>query len=285
LNLVLSEQSVPFDGHWWVDSRQSTLYTKADILTAITPATGFPRTTDEPRGSGAAVVFFWPINFVNRRFMAKQRGTANNEAIPTAGRIFPDGTILEILRDASSQELALIRCRGESAEIGANVTHADQAYTVIPLDLSVAAATRFPNTVGPPESATGLFTDVHAVLRRCLRQPDQVVTALVFAVFVSWLSPALTMTPIISIFAPLGSPKNIALQLLDLLCRRPLRLVGVKRGELLRAPMSIGPTLLLDEPDLQPNMQLLLQASARRGSHVLNGQGTRNVRPENSRVW
>jgi hypothetical protein len=209
--------------------------------------------------------------------MAKQCAAAHTEPIPTAGRIFADGTVLEVLRDASSQELALIRYRGESAEIGTTVTHLDQVYRVVPLDSRVAAAIRFPNTVGPPESATGLFTDVHAVLHRCLQQPAQVVTALVFAIFVSWLSPALTMTPIISIFAPLGSPKNTALQLLELLCRRPLRLVGVKRGELLRAPLLVGPTLLLDEPDLQPNMQLLLQASAHRGSHVINGRGVQEM--------
>jgi hypothetical protein len=65
--------------------------------------------------------------------------------------------------------------------------------------------------------------------------------------------------------------------LLALLCRRPLRLAGLKRGDLLRLPMSLQPTLLLDDPDLQPAMQSILQAGAHRGSYVPNGDSMRDL--------
>jgi len=85
------------------------------------------------------------------------------------------------------------------------------------------------------------------------------------------------MAPILSIFAPPGTPKNRALQLLDLLCRRPLRLAGLGRGELLRIPMSLHPTLLLDEPVLKHAMQSTLQAGAHRGCYVSTGNGMRDL--------
>jgi hypothetical protein len=122
-----------------------------------------------------------------------------------------------------------------------------------------------------------LFSDVHELLRRRLAQLDSVITAMLFAIFASWLSPVLPMAPILSIFAPAGSPKNLTLQLLALLFRHPLRLTGLKRGDLLRVPMSLQPTLILDEPDLRPAMQSILQASAHRGSYVSNGDGVQDL--------
>src|SRR5580700_8168699 len=100
---------------------------------------------------------------------------------------------------------------------------------------------------------------------------------MVFAIFVSWFSPVLPMAPIISIYAPAGTPKNLVLQLLSLFCRRPLRLIGLRRGDLLRVPMSLRPTLLLDEPDLKPAMEAILLSSSQRGTHIPSGRGMQDL--------
>jgi hypothetical protein len=197
--------------------------------------------------------------------------------VPTAGHLCPDGTIIELLRHPSNPEtLILLRWKEEDFEIADEVQHSGTTYSPLLIAPSVSKAVRFPTRVAPPESTKELVTDVHDFLRRHLAQLDSCIIGMVFGIFASWLSPVLQMAPILSIFAPAGSPKNLALQSLALLCRRPLRLAGLKRGDLLRVPMALKPTLLLDEPDLQPAMQSILQAGAQRGSYVPSSDGMRD---------
>jgi len=42
---------------------------------------------------------------------------------------------------------------------------------------------------------------------------------------------------------------------------------------MLRLPWSLGPTLLLDEPDLSSAMQTILRAASQRNMHVAAGRG------------
>jgi hypothetical protein len=210
--------------------------------------------------------------------MAPQRTTDGRIVIPTAGEVFPDGAAIELLRDPGRPEkLSLVHCNQEVFEVRTEMPRPNGVYVPISTHPIAAAAIRFPTRVAPPESTKQLFADVHALLRRYSGQLDLCITAMVFAIFASWLSPVLQMAPILSIFAPTGSPKNVALQLLSLLCRRPLWLAGANRSDLLRVPMSLQPTLLLDEPDLQPGMQSILLAAAHRGAYVPSRGGVREL--------
>jgi len=53
-----------------------------------------------------------------------------------------------------------------------------------------------------------------------------------------------------------------------MVCRHPLCIVGLTRSEMTRLPWSLGPTLLLDEPDSKSAMQAILRASSQRGMYV-----------------
>ena len=199
-------------------------------------------------------------------------------AIPTAGEIFPDGTIIELLRDPGNADgLTLVHCHKKILDVQPTFSHAGQLYGPIRLNQDVSKAVRFPTRVATPETTRKLFADTHALLINYLGQLDACTTAMVFAVFASWMAPVLPMAPILSMFAPPGTPKNLALQLLDLLCRRPIRLAGPGRADLLRVPMSLNPTLLLDEPDLKHAMQSILQAGAHRGVYVPTSDGMRDL--------
>ena len=158
-------------------------------------------------------------------------------------------------------------------DLKSTLSHAGRVYVPICVERSVSKAVRFPTQVAPPESTKKLFTDVHALLHRYLAQLDPCITAMVFTIFASWMSPVLPIAPILSIFAPAGSPKNLVLQMLGMLCRRPLRLAGFRRSDIPRVPTPLHPTLLLDEPDLRPEMQTLLQSSTHRGTGIISSRG------------
>src|SRR5579862_3050312 len=210
--------------------------------------------------------------------MTNQKAANCSSAFQTAGEIFPDGAVIELLRDlASPEHLTLVRRQAGTLQLKPEVSHADRTYEPMHVNRSVSKAIRFPTRVATPEPTRKLFTAVHKLFSSRLGQLDSCVTAMVFAVFASWMSPLLPMAPILSIFAPAGSPKDSALQLLGVLCRRPLRLAGLKRGELLRVPMSLQPTLLLDETDLRPAMQSILEAGTQKGSYVPSSDGMRDL--------
>ena len=210
--------------------------------------------------------------------MAKQSELKKPKAIPTAGQIFPDGAALDIIRDSSSPEnLRLLSWRGKILDEGPQISIGGRRYEPVRVNRSVMTALRFPARVAPPESAKELFTDVQRLLRLYLGQLDSCITAMVFAIFAAWLAPVLPMAPILSIYAPVGSPKYLTMQLLSLLCPRVLCLAGVKRSDLLGMPMELRPTLLLAEPDLQPAMRNILHAAAHRGFYVPSGDGVREL--------
>lgn len=196
-----------------------------------------------------------------------------NSAIPTAGEIFPDGAAIELLRSPGSKEqLSLVLCHKGILDIKSEMPYVNRVYAPIPVDPSVAKAVRFPTRVAPPESTRKLFTAVHSLLASHLAQLDPCITAIVFAIFASWRSPVLPMSPLLSIFAPTGSPKKLVLRFLNMLCRHPLCLVGLRRSDLLRVP-PLQPTLLLDEPESTPAMEAILNASSQRETHILCGRG------------
>jgi hypothetical protein len=210
--------------------------------------------------------------------MGEQNEPEKMKAIPTAGRIFADGVALELLRDSSDLEkLRLLSWRGKILDEGPQISIGGDRYEPVRVSRSIATALRFPARVAPRESTRELFTDVHRLLRGHLGQLDSCITAMVFTIFAAWLSPVLPMAPILSIYAPVGSPKHLTLHLLSLLCPRPLCLAGVKRSDLLRVPMELRPTLLLAEPDLQPAVRNILHASAHRGFYVPSGDSVREL--------
>ena len=198
--------------------------------------------------------------------------TTDSDVVRTNGQICPDGTAFELMRSATNQTVLLL-WKDEHFEMAERVEYSGTTYAAAPIAPSVLRALRLPARIGAPETTETLFADLHAFFTSRSGQLDSCVIPLVFAVFASWLSPVLSIAPIVSIFAPPGSPKIRILQLLRMVCRRPLCLVSLSRSDLRHLPWSLGPTLLLDEPDSKSAMQAILRASSERGMHVAAGDG------------
>lgn len=199
--------------------------------------------------------------------------TTDIDIVQTSGHCGPDGTAIELMRKANDQSVVLLRWKDENFEIADRVEYSGTTYAPASIAPSILRALRLPARVGPPETTETLFSDLHAFCTSHSGQLDSCVTPLVFAVFASWLSPVLPIAPIVSIFAPSSSPKTRILQLLRMVCRRPLCIVGLTRSDMRRLPWSLGPTLLLDEPDSKSAMQTILRSSSERGMNVAAGDG------------
>jgi hypothetical protein len=91
---------------------------------------------------------------------------------------------------------------------------------------------------------------------------------MVYTVFSSWLVERLSVAPLVSIIAPVGSPRGQFLSFLSTLYRRPLLLAEGNLGVLSCLPTDMHPTCLFDEPELSRRAQSLLYASCNRGSII-----------------
>ena len=150
----------------------------------------------------------------------RDSAAANGSAIETAGEIFSDGTIIEILRDPASLEgFSLVRSQ-RGVDLKSPVTPGvcrQFAWS------ECLESVRFPTQVAPPESK--LFTDVHALLHRYLAQLDPCITAMVFRFM--RVDVTVCQYPILCDLCPSGSPK-ISRCRSCMLCRRPLRPSGLQ---------------------------------------------------------
>jgi hypothetical protein len=206
--------------------------------------------------------------------VAQQTGVKKDGVIQTSGEFFADGSVLELVRaQTEPEEVKLLHWHEKVLGVAAHVDHAGGKYAPAAIDPNLQKTLRLPTRVAPPETTEKLFTDVHDLLTRHLAQLEGCITALACAVFVSWMSPVLPMAPVLWIFSPAGSPRNRTLHMLSLLSRRPVRIVGLRRGDIARLPMWLQPTLLLDEPDLRPEMQTILQSSTYRGARIVSSHG------------
>lgn len=192
--------------------------------------------------------------------------------VRTNGHICPDGTVFELMRSATTQTVLLL-WKDEHFEMADRVEYSGTTYAAAPIAPSILRALRLPARIGAPETTETLFWDLHAFFTSRSGQLDSCVTPLVFAVFASWLSPVLSTAPLLSIFAPPGSPKTRILQQLRMVCRRPVCIVGLTRSELMRLPWSLAPTLLLDEPDSKPSVQTILRAATQRDVYAAARHG------------
>jgi hypothetical protein len=202
-----------------------------------------------------------------------------NEAINfvASTRSFPDGTLFELVRTANSEIFNLLSWRGKVLKVSDQIQRHGERYAPIQIDPCVSRVLRLPRGVAPPEKTQDLFNATHSLFSRHLDQPECCITQLVAIVFASWLFDRLPMAPLLWIVASRATSAFATLQLLNLVCRRPLLLVGINRGDMRSLPLCLQPTLLLNEPNLSSAMQRILISSTREGINFPSSHGFLNL--------
>src|SRR5713101_4971174 len=76
-------------------------------------------------------------------------GATQNSAIATAGEVFPDGTLVELVRKDETGELGLLKWDGTSATFAACLEHKGRTYVPPTLDPTILRAMRLPSRLVP----------------------------------------------------------------------------------------------------------------------------------------
>jgi hypothetical protein len=203
-------------------------------------------------------------------------GRANRQSIEfVSGTPIENKMLLELVRlDGDRQQLGLLAYDGKRrAEILEKINVGKQIYYPVELEPSIAAAIRLPKSALPFGTTRELFDGISRLFVELAGVPDPDAEALSSFVIASWFSERLSRPPLLWITAPPTSAGTNVLQLLELLCRRSLRVADFSIATLRRLPLRVGPTIFTEPPAVKGAFLKAIHATGRSGSHVFCGDG------------
>ena len=196
------------------------------------------------------------------------RAAQSDSAIATAGEVFDDGTLIELVEDLSQPSgLGLLKWDGCRALTSPRIVHARKAYVPLPLDPTIRRALRLPSTSSDFVSTAALFDELLAVATKFTDLAQPFCELLVSFVIASWLADRLPQPINLSLWSPVAPDGARILLLLSSLCRLPLLLTGVNAADLRALPGELPATLLILRPASSRRTHEFLAASGWRGFH------------------
>lgn len=210
---------------------------------------------------------------------ARSGSNTTNRSIISAGEIFADGAVIELVSGSSGlNKPGLLLWKGHKATVGPRVEHGGCIYEAPELHPSLYRATRFPSQCADYGTVHGLFDSIANLFKGYLDFPQRELSLLACFAISTWLADRLPTAPTLAISGPAQQLGIDVLRLLSCFCRHPLMLAEVTPGGFRSLPMQLSLTLLLNQQELKPDMQRLFRASSYRGVH-LPGNGGRVVNP------
>ena len=189
-----------------------------------------------------------------------------SKRIATAGEVLSNGYILDLVRPNGSERLGLVLWNKVKTATAGQVGYKDKTYVPVEMDASYREALLLPAGAasGTPPT-TELFGDLSILVSKYLDLSQPAVAPVVYFIFASWLADRIPVAPFLSIVSPDRADGLLLLELLSLLCRRPLLLTADGPADLWSLPFHLRPTLLLYGTGLTPPVRKFLLASNARG--------------------
>jgi len=211
------------------------------------------------------------------KIKAKRESSATNSCIISAGEIFADGAMIELVSGSSGlNKPELLLWNGRRMTAGPRVEHGGCIYQAPDLAPSLYRAMRLPSRSSGYGSARSLFAAITDLFQHHLDLPDRESSLLASFSISTWLADRLPTAPCLAISGPDQELGMDVLRLLGCVCRHSLMLAEITPGGFRSLPMELGLTLLLNQQEVRPNLQRLFRASSYPGLH-LPGNGGRLV--------
>jgi hypothetical protein len=204
---------------------------------------------------------------------ARARSSAKGSTVKTAGEVFADGRVLELVSGSAPNKPDLLLWNGTKTIIAARIECDGRIYEAPELTATVYSATRLPSRCCEYGSVRDLCTAIASLFTRHLGLPEREASLVTYFSISTWFADCLPTAPGLAIYCPFQGQGADVLRLLGCLCRRPLMLADITPAGLRSLPMYLHPTLLINQPGLNPRTWALLRTSSHRGFYVPAGKG------------
>jgi hypothetical protein len=205
--------------------------------------------------------------------MAGRRKSERREdqsVVHTSDKVFPDGSILELVRIPDG-ELNLLIWNGKSAKTAGQFVRQGETFAPLRVDPTILRWLQLPSNITEYGSTRKLFTEISGLISRT-QVGDGLVKALSFCVFATWMADFLPVAPFLWIVAPPMTAVGPLLQVLHVLSRRSLVVSDISAARFRLLPVDLRPTLIM-EVNVQSRQVLNLLRASKRHSVLIAADG------------
>jgi len=184
-----------------------------------------------------------------------------------------DGTLIETIEDPKDATKSLFAVYDNGiVQYAPRIEHGDRVLVPVPREQGIFKHVRLPRGTQPYGSPMELLVDIVALILACV--DISVKDAALTAAFVvsTWFVEKLSVAPYLALVGLPRSGKTTLLQVLNLVCRRPLLTADITSAAFYEAYEKLNPTLLVDESLTAGNRRELfhlLKTGTTRGSVTL----------------
>jgi hypothetical protein len=190
-----------------------------------------------------------------------------SDPIQTSGEFLPDGSVVELIRDASSGELRLLWCAGKDSRLATEFEFGGRSYRAPDLSSSMARAIPLPSSNSAYGSTEDLFGATLAAFSLYAISAEA-ARACTYFVFAAWCHRTAQPPPILTISGPPAEATRL-LQVVACVVRRGLSVVELTSPGLATIVELLQPTLIIDARHLSAQSRRLLAASCRPGAYLV----------------
>jgi hypothetical protein len=197
-----------------------------------------------------------------------------------------DGTLVEMIQDPNNSTRSLFAvCKNGTVENAATVECEDRVLVPVPRDEGIPKHVRLPRGSEPYKSPTMLVGGIASLIGACVDIGMYDVMLVAAFVLSTWFVESLPIAPYLALVGLPRSGKTTLLQVLNLVCRRPLLTADITSAAFYEVYEKMRPTLLIDETLTTRNRRELfhlLKIGSTRGSVTL--RKGRSVNPFGPKV-
>jgi hypothetical protein len=174
------------------------------------------------------------------------RQNSTSLVFETGGEILSDGTVLELVSDASKPDgVALLKWERGEFVIGPQVVHRGRTFAPLALEPTIRRALRLPIGPAPFGSTEAFFGELVALFTQFTGLAEHFCQFLAAFVLASWLADTIPTPVNVSLWSPFAANGARVLLLLSCVCRLPLALAGIGSADLRLLPDTLPATLLI----------------------------------------
>jgi hypothetical protein len=186
----------------------------------------------------------------------------------TAGQVFPDGRVIELVVDRSFKRARLLDYKTGRTIVGDRVTVGARTYVPLRLTPATLRAVCFPNRAQDYGSLAKLFAKLTVVIEDYFAPLERDKHLVAHWQLATWFPDVLPMIPTLVISCPSAAWVAAFFRLLRCGCRRGVQLAEISVSGLRAMPQELKPTLLVDQPEFTRSMRVLIRASISNGVFV-----------------
>jgi hypothetical protein len=159
-----------------------------------------------------------------------------------------DGTLIEMIEDPSNPSNSRFAVyRNGIVEYAAKVERDDRVLLPVPRDQGILKHVRLPRGAQSCHSPAELLGGIGALILACVDISIDDASLIAAFVISTWFIESLPIAPYLALVGPPRSGKSTLLQVLNLVCRRPLLTADITSAAFYEVYEKLSPTLLVDE--------------------------------------